>query len=258
MSNSVSLGSDGPPALPSRIIFVSYRRGDAASASGRLFDGLEQRYGADAVFLDVEGILPSDDFVQAIRAALARTAILVVVIGPDWLRQPDPERTDYVVEEVKTALEGDIPIVPVLVEGGSMPDAADLPEEVRALATRDALTIHHDSWDDGFRELTETIERRARITPVVVVGEMRKVAEKTKRGCSVQLSVAVTLAVAVLMLPILIKPAARRMFPVGADTVAGFPMPDTQDQPIIIPSPDTVGLSGDTADADTAGATSEP
>jgi hypothetical protein len=39
-------------------IFISYRRADSASAAGRLYDRLAERYGRASVFKDVDSIPP--------------------------------------------------------------------------------------------------------------------------------------------------------------------------------------------------------
>src|SRR5262249_3155432 len=49
-----------------------------------------------------------------------------------------PQKEDWVLLEVATALEKRIPIVPVLVDGAKMPAAEELPKGIRALAYRAA------------------------------------------------------------------------------------------------------------------------
>ncbi|MGH8772477.1 MAG: TIR domain-containing protein, partial [Burkholderiales bacterium] len=51
-------------------IFISYRREDAAGHAGRLFDRLSEHFGRDRVFMDVSGIEPGVDFVEAIETAV--------------------------------------------------------------------------------------------------------------------------------------------------------------------------------------------
>jgi hypothetical protein len=144
-------------ALP-KPVFVSYRRADAAGTSGRLYDALKQRYGPDGVFLDVEKIRPGKDFVAAIEAAIAAAGVLVVVIGPDWLRRDGQLSPDYALAEVSMALRSGIAVLPVLVEGARMPGADDLPAEIRCLATCNALKMEHERWADDLRRLTDCIE----------------------------------------------------------------------------------------------------
>jgi hypothetical protein len=147
----------------SRSIFVCYRRDDAAAAAGRLRDRLEQAFGADAVFMDVHEIPPGVDFRIYSRAVLSSCSVVLVVIGRRWLSATDvrgqPRLTneaDFVRVEIATALSGSATVVPVLVDGGSMPPADELPEDIRELAFRNAVSIRNDP---GFRPDSDELLR---------------------------------------------------------------------------------------------------
>ena len=136
-----------------RNVFVSYRRDDAGGYAGRLGDALADHFGADHVFLDVVSISPGDDFVSAIRDAIAACDVFVPVIGPGWAdsvdgrgsrRLDDPD--DVVRLEIEAALEQDVPVVPVLVGNASMPPVDGLPPTLGALARRNAVEISSARW----------------------------------------------------------------------------------------------------------------
>jgi Domain of unknown function (DUF4189)/TIR domain len=154
-------------------IIVSYRRSDAAAMSGRIFDRLIARYGKDAVFMDVDNIPFGIDFRQHISDALQEIDILVVVIGPRWIgadanghiRIKDPN--DPVRIEVETALRRDIPVVPVLVDGASIPGSAELPESLGELSYRNAAEVDtgrdfHPHMDRLIRSLDRILEDATR------------------------------------------------------------------------------------------------
>ena len=67
-------GATGPCARIGTMngVFISYRRDDAPGYAGRLYDRLAAHFGADRVFMDVQGIEPRRRFVEAIERALAR------------------------------------------------------------------------------------------------------------------------------------------------------------------------------------------
>ncbi len=48
-------------------VFVSYRRDDSAGHAGRLFDRLEDHFGSDQIFLDVE-LEPGADYLRVISS----------------------------------------------------------------------------------------------------------------------------------------------------------------------------------------------
>jgi len=146
-------------------IFISYRRQDAAGYAGRLYDRLAGHFGAERVFMDVEGIEPGVDFVEAIDRAVASCEALIVIIGPNWLatdsarkrRLDDPK--DFVHIETAAALARHIRVVPVLVDGAVMPREEELPADLASLARRQAIELTHKHWDATSAELIRTLER---------------------------------------------------------------------------------------------------
>src|SRR5207302_1189705 len=135
-------------------VFVSYRREGTAAYAGRLSDRLRARFGEDRVFMDVESIAPGADFVTAIEDAIGRCDTALVVIGRTWLtatsprggrRLDDPE--DFVRLEVAAALARGILVVPVLVDGATVPSAKHLPVPLVRLARRNAIELSDARWD---------------------------------------------------------------------------------------------------------------
>ncbi len=148
-------------------IFLSYRRDDSAGHAGRLYDSLSAHFGEGSVFIDVDSIEPGEHFVEAIQGSVSSVDALVAVIGRSWLTSLDPgsgkrrldDPGDYVRLEIKTALERNIRVIPVLVAGASMPAAPDLPGDLGALAQRNALELRDDQWKDGVERLIKTLDR---------------------------------------------------------------------------------------------------
>lgn len=147
-------------------IFISYRRDDSAGYAGRLYDRLAAHFGTARVFMDVEGIEPGIDFVNAIEDAVGSCRVLIVVIGDEWTdavdaagrrRLEDPN--DFVRLETAAALKRGIRVVPVLVGGAVMPRVTELPDELQSLTRRQAIEISHKQWDASTGELIRTLER---------------------------------------------------------------------------------------------------
>ncbi len=146
-------------------IFISYRRDDSAGHTGRLYDRLEDHFGKEDVFMDVDTIKPGLDFVQVVQEAVTGCDGLVSVIGREWLTASDSDGhrriddpTDLVVLEILTALKRGIRVIPVLVQGAQMPLATDLPEALRELATRNALELSDTRFRDDVQRLIEALE----------------------------------------------------------------------------------------------------
>ncbi len=146
-------------------IFISYRREDSAGHAGRLFDRLVEHFGKDRVFMDVAGIEPGTDFVEAIDSAVGSCEVLIVVIGRQWTTfvEPDGRRrldnpNDFIRLEVATALKRNIRVVPVLVQGARMPKTDELPSELEKLARRQGVEISDTRWDSDVGQLIKSLE----------------------------------------------------------------------------------------------------
>ena len=146
-------------------IFISYRRDDTAGRAGRLFDLLATRFGARNVFQDVTAIEPGTDFTQRVDEAIAQCDATLVVIGSDWLSMSGPDGTrrldepdDYVRREVGAALAAGVRVVPVLVDHAELPTPEDLPEALRPLAQRQAVTLRDATWHQDVDALVRRLE----------------------------------------------------------------------------------------------------
>ncbi len=144
-------------------VFISYRRDDAAGYAGRLEEALEQRLGRGSVFRDVIDIAPGADFVDAIRQRLAGAQTVLVLIGPRWAGGDAPgsrridDAQDFVRLEVQVALASGARLIPLLLPGARMPAEAELPEPLRPLARRHALSLGDTSWGADLDRLITSI-----------------------------------------------------------------------------------------------------
>jgi hypothetical protein len=145
--------------------FISYRREDSAGYAGRLHEELEERFGRQQVFRDVDTLRAGQDFEAAIRQRLAQCQACVVMIGPGWLKAQTStgerridQAGDYVAMEIAAALaRPEVAVVPVLVGGATMPSPDDLPERLRPLARRHALTARDETWEADMDRLAAVL-----------------------------------------------------------------------------------------------------
>ena len=147
-------------------MFISYRRDESAGYAGRMADRFTEHFGKDKVFRDIDSIEPGLDFVEAIESAVGSSEVMLAVIGKNWLTATDAagrERLqdpyDYVRMEIAAALQRNLRVVPVLVQGASMPGTDELPEDLAPLTRRNAFELHDSSWDDDVRRLISALER---------------------------------------------------------------------------------------------------
>ena len=144
-------------------VFVCYRRDDSRHSAARLADALAARFAH--VFMDIETIAPGSDFTTVIAEAVSTCDVLLAVIGDHWTdavdgrerrRLDDPD--DFVALEIGTALERDILVVPVLIDGAQMPGRDDLPNSLKTLAVRQAHRLRHESFRLDAGALMDAIE----------------------------------------------------------------------------------------------------
>jgi len=62
-------------------IFINYRRGIEPQVGGRPFDRLEDVFGREQLFMDVDNIEPGLDFVRVLDEQVAQADVLISVIG---------------------------------------------------------------------------------------------------------------------------------------------------------------------------------
>jgi hypothetical protein len=150
-------------------IFLSYRRDDAGVSASLLRMCLEQFLPGAQVFRDAESIEPGVNFRTRISEAINSSAVLLALIGPNWLTAADAagqrrlfDPDDVLVGEITLALRLGVRVIPVLVQDASMPPAETLPEALRDLADLMAVPLDHRSLDvyqTGVRYLAAAIER---------------------------------------------------------------------------------------------------
>ena len=137
-------GEDVQPPPPSYRIFVSYRRDDTPDMAGRISDELNRRYGRKlTIFRDVDSIPPGADFRQYISGEIEKCDVLLSVVGNGWTgRLNDPD--DYVRLEVESVLRSGTPIIPLFVDGTSMPSEASLPSALSEFVYRQGIKVRSD------------------------------------------------------------------------------------------------------------------
>lgn len=164
--------ADAPPETadaPTRI-FICYRRGHGVGhAAGRLCDRLASHFGHERVFMDISEIDVGDDFVEVITRELSSCNLMLVFIHVGWADAHEVdgrrlhEEGDFVRMEVSEALKRKIRVIPVLLDGAPMPHAEELPEDLRALAHRNAFKISSESWTRDVGELLARLKRHMKV-----------------------------------------------------------------------------------------------
>jgi hypothetical protein len=158
-------------------VFINYRVVDDPLGAASIYDRLALCFGRDNVFRDCESMAPGEHYPSAIRNALENAAVLVAVIGPRWLTLTDEaavrlidRENDWVRQELAYAFRSGIPVLPVLLKdtpaNAEMPMVAELPENIRMLATIQAFEISQRRLSVDLERLIASIARIGRVRPV--------------------------------------------------------------------------------------------
>lgn len=149
-------------------VFINYRRQTDAGIAGRIYDALSRELTGIAIFMDVDKLAPGDDFEESLQRTLASCRVFLPIIGAQWAqatdasgkrRLDDPE--DFVRKELRTALDGGVRVIPVLIGDARMPTAAELPADLRPLAKRQAMEIRHERFNADVEALAQAITASA-------------------------------------------------------------------------------------------------
>ncbi|WP_299926099.1 TIR domain-containing protein [uncultured Nocardioides sp.] len=146
-------------------IFISYRRDDCQSQANGLNDGLRHRLPAARVFMDIDSIPFGADFEEHIRGEIEQCNVALILIGDDWLetrpgtdKRRIDESNDFVRLEVESALAAKhLRVIPVLVEGATMPTPEELPRSIRRLARLNAFELSDKRWTSDIEHLTRQL-----------------------------------------------------------------------------------------------------
>jgi uncharacterized protein YukJ len=141
-------------------VFISYRREDAAHARLirdriRVDDELRNA----RVFLDLEDLRPGERYQADLRRSIAASDAVIVVIGRAWIRRINElqEEKDVLRFELAHALRSQVPIIPVAVDGMTLPEELALPSDIAALAELHQLIIPDAYFDVGMKKLLDVL-----------------------------------------------------------------------------------------------------
>src|SRR5215471_2135372 len=149
-------------------VFISYRRDDSAGHAGRVHDRLEREFGRDLLFMDVDAVPLGINFVKVLGEEVAKCDVLVAVIGPNWLNARDEDGNrrldnphDFVRIEIGVALQRNIPVIPILLDGAKVPKPSQLPKELEELSLRNGLDVRHASFHNDIDKLVRSLKGRS-------------------------------------------------------------------------------------------------
>jgi TIR domain-containing protein len=139
-------------------VFINYRSKQDAWPVEVLQRGLVEVFGRRRVFVDHHSLPPGEHFEPILWDYMRRSAVVLVLIGQDWLTLADESgqrlldrEDDFVCAEIAHALDKDKVVVPVLVDGARLPKSYELPPGISELSKRQYRTL-------GWRSVARDVE----------------------------------------------------------------------------------------------------
>ncbi len=136
-------------------IFISYKRGGSSSATAAyLYDLLTKK--GYSVFFDRKEIRQGQFNTQLFEQIENATDIFILLddhsLKACFSDIKDTYKTDWFCMEVMHSLLKQKRIIPLLLEGYSMPDAEVLPEEMKALCLQNAISLDIADIEDFYKK----------------------------------------------------------------------------------------------------------
>lgn len=172
-------------------IFISYRREDSQWPARTLRDALA-RYVANPdtdIFMDIDNIPLGVNFASHIDQQVAKCDLVLALIGPKWSGATDAQGkrrlddpSDFVRLEIAHALKRGIPVVPILLDDARMPTPAELPEDLRDLAMRNATQVRHATFNADAQRLISGLNLTASPAPKTTAPKPRQSQKQSGAG----------------------------------------------------------------------------
>jgi hypothetical protein len=154
------LDDEGRPVPTDKRIFMSYRRADTETDCALLYRDLDLEFGAARIFRDVVSVELGDQFKEEIDKAIDASGVVLALIGPDWDTERLADENDWVRYELQAALTRNVPIIPILLRGATMPSSADLPASLQDLPGFNAGQIEVRSWEGDLPPIVKGIKAK--------------------------------------------------------------------------------------------------
>jgi CHASE2 domain-containing sensor protein len=162
---TLELELDRLPTDASASFFICYRREQSGYPANILRNELAQRFGESQVFMDQAAIAAGQDWPDRLERAVRDASVVLVLIGPGWTDAPSRDASrrlddpaDWVRREIEVALSSEpTAVVPVLLDGATMPTPEALPDALKPLCERQATVLSSARWSEDVNDLVESI-----------------------------------------------------------------------------------------------------
>jgi len=159
-------------------IFVSYRRKDSSTTTGRLIDRLKTRFPTVDIFHDVKSIPAGIDFKEYTNQKVKPDDIFLIIIGPAWLETLNDriDDEDFVRDELELALSKECKMLPIYVNDAKPPAAKDLPDHLSPLAYINGLPLRTDpDFENDLGRIEDFLDKEIALRTTFIEKTVQKV-----------------------------------------------------------------------------------
>jgi len=148
-----------------RKVFINYRRAQNLKDAQLLEKVLQKYFGSSGVFLDTSGLEAGKSWRDKLKSEIDSSAAMVSLIGKDWVTAADDQGRrrlldpdDFVRFEINRAILDKIHLMPVLIDGASMPGIRDVPYDLLPLTDQQAMLLRKETFDDDATRIAEQLK----------------------------------------------------------------------------------------------------
>lgn len=134
--------------------------------------------------MDIDGISGGKEYPLVLHQSLANARVVVAVIGETWLASADDQGRrrldndqDFVRQELQEAFRQGKTVIPVLLDNAKWPDAIELPEDLRPIATRNYIAIRHETFGKDLATLVAAIRLALSPSPEYLRARNKRIAQ---------------------------------------------------------------------------------
>jgi len=146
-------------------IFINYRRSVNLKDAQLLEKVLHRHFAKSRVFLDVSGIDGGDHWLHTLERQVDDSVAMVSLLGKGWADVRDDQGNrrldnpnDFVRFEIARAFARKLPVLPVRIDGASMPQLAELPTNLAPLTFPQAMLLRAESFDDDADKIARRLK----------------------------------------------------------------------------------------------------
>jgi hypothetical protein len=135
--------------------FISYRRRTNGWTIDYIYSRLTEHFGQTIIFLDKDKIPEGTLYEPYITSEIVNCMAILAIIDDSWLNEISRLDTprDFVRIELEQAMNGAIPIVPLLIDKARLPNREKLPKSLQSLVDRQCSNVRASDFDNDMARL---------------------------------------------------------------------------------------------------------